>query len=74
MTHTILFRRIVAVVAVALALGAIAGPASARTFYFNSTARSFSSRSLRGSPPPRPAAAAWNGAISQSAQAPPRSC
>jgi hypothetical protein len=35
MTHTILFRRIVAVVAVTLALGAIAGPASARTFYFN---------------------------------------
>ncbi len=36
MTRTILFRRIVAIVAVTLALGAIAGPASARTFDFNS--------------------------------------
>jgi hypothetical protein len=36
MTRTILFRRIVGVVAVALALGTIAGPASARTFDFNS--------------------------------------
>jgi hypothetical protein len=36
MTRSILFRRIVRVVAVALALGAIAGPASARTFDFNS--------------------------------------
>jgi hypothetical protein len=36
MTRTILFRRIVGLVAVALALGAIAGPASARTFGFNS--------------------------------------
>jgi hypothetical protein len=36
MTRTNLFRRIVAVVAVALALGTIAGPASARTFDFNS--------------------------------------
>ena len=37
MTSTIPFRRIVGVVvAVALAMGAIAGPASARTFYFNS--------------------------------------
>jgi hypothetical protein len=36
MTRTILFRRIVGVVAVVLALGAIAGPASARNFYFNS--------------------------------------
>jgi len=36
MTRTILFCRIVGVVvAVALTLGAIAGPASARTFYFN---------------------------------------
>ncbi len=36
MTRTILLRRIVGVVAVVLALGAIAGPASARNFYFNS--------------------------------------
>jgi hypothetical protein len=37
MTRTIPFRRIVGVVvAVSLAMGAIAGPASARTFYFNS--------------------------------------
>jgi hypothetical protein len=36
MTRTIVFRRIVGIVAVALALGAIAGPASARTFDFNS--------------------------------------
>ncbi|HLL91923.1 MAG TPA: hypothetical protein VK252_03210 [Solirubrobacteraceae bacterium] len=37
MTRSILFRRIVGVVAVTLAIGAtIAGPASARTFYFNS--------------------------------------
>ena len=36
MTRTIPFRRIVAVVVVALALGTIAGPASARTFDFNS--------------------------------------
>jgi MYXO-CTERM domain-containing protein len=37
MTRTILFRRIVGVVAATLAVGAtIAGPASARTFYFNS--------------------------------------
>jgi hypothetical protein len=36
MTRTMLFRRIVGVVAVVLALGAIAGPASARNFYFNS--------------------------------------
>jgi hypothetical protein len=36
MIRTILFRRIVGVVAVALALGTIAGPASARTFDFNS--------------------------------------
>jgi hypothetical protein len=36
MTRTIVLRRIVGVVAVALTLGAIAGPASARTFYFNS--------------------------------------
>jgi hypothetical protein len=36
MTRSIFFRRIVGVVAVTLALGAIAGPASARTFYFNS--------------------------------------
>ena len=35
MTRTIVFRRIVGIVAVALALGAIAGPASARTFDFN---------------------------------------
>jgi hypothetical protein len=36
MTRTIVFRRIVGIVAVALTLGAIAGPASARTFDFNS--------------------------------------
>jgi hypothetical protein len=36
MTRTIVFRRIVGIVAVALALGAIAGPASARTFDVNS--------------------------------------
>jgi hypothetical protein len=36
MTRTILSRRIVVVVAIALALGTIAGPASARTFDFNS--------------------------------------
>jgi hypothetical protein len=36
MTRTILFRRLLGIVAVVLALGAIAGPASARTFYFNS--------------------------------------
>lgn len=36
MTRSILFRRIVVVVAVALAAGAIAGPASARTFDLNS--------------------------------------
>jgi amino acid transporter len=36
MTRTIVFRRILGIVAVALALGAIAGPASARTFNFNS--------------------------------------
>jgi MYXO-CTERM domain-containing protein len=36
MTRTIFFRRIVVVVAVALALGTIAGPVSARTFDFNS--------------------------------------
>ena len=36
MTRTILLRRIVAVVALALALGTIAGPAAARTFDFNS--------------------------------------
>ena len=36
MTHTILFRRIVAVVGVVLALATAAGPASARTFDFNS--------------------------------------
>ena len=36
MTRTILSRLIVGIVAVTLALGAIAGPASARTFNFNS--------------------------------------
>jgi hypothetical protein len=36
MTRTIVFRRIVGIVAMALALGAIAGPASARYFDFNS--------------------------------------
>jgi hypothetical protein len=36
MTHTIFFRRIVGIVAVALALGAIAGPATARPFDLNS--------------------------------------
>ncbi len=36
MTRTILFRRIVGAVAVALALATAAGPASARTFDFNS--------------------------------------
>jgi amino acid transporter len=36
MTRIIVFRRIVGIVAVALTLGAIAGPASARTFDFNS--------------------------------------
>lgn len=36
MTHNIRFRRLIAVVAMALALGTIAGPASARTFDFNS--------------------------------------
>ena len=36
MTRTIVVRRILGVVAVAFALGAIAGPASARTFDFNS--------------------------------------
>jgi hypothetical protein len=36
MTCTTVFRRILGVVAVAFALGAIAGPASARTFDFNS--------------------------------------
>jgi hypothetical protein len=35
MTRTIVFRRIVGFVTVALALGAIAGPASARTFDAN---------------------------------------
>jgi amino acid transporter len=35
MIRTTVFRRIVGIVAVALALGAIAGPASARTFDFN---------------------------------------
>jgi hypothetical protein len=35
MTRTTVFRRIVGIVAVALALGAIAGPASARTFDVN---------------------------------------
>jgi hypothetical protein len=36
MARTIVFRRLFGILAVALALGAIAGPASARTFYFNS--------------------------------------
>jgi hypothetical protein len=36
MTRSIVFRRIVGIVTVALALGAIAGPASARTFDVNS--------------------------------------
>lgn len=36
MTRTIVFRRIASSVAVALALGTIAGPASAKTFDFNS--------------------------------------
>jgi hypothetical protein len=36
MTRNIHFRRIVSIVAVALALGTIAGPASAGTFDFNS--------------------------------------
>jgi MYXO-CTERM domain-containing protein len=36
MTRTILFRRIVAVVGVMLALATAAGPASAKTFGFNS--------------------------------------
>jgi hypothetical protein len=36
MTRTNLFRRIVVAVVVALALGTIVGPASARTFDFNS--------------------------------------
>jgi hypothetical protein len=36
MTRTIVFRRIAGIAAVALAIGAIAGPASARTFDFNS--------------------------------------
>ena len=46
MTRTILFRRIIGAIAVALALGAIAGPASARTFDFNSNG------SLVQQPPP----------------------
>ena len=36
MTHTILFRRIAGVLGVVLALATAAGPASARTFDFNS--------------------------------------
>jgi hypothetical protein len=36
MTRTTLFRQILRIVAMALALSAIAGPASARTFDFNS--------------------------------------
>jgi hypothetical protein len=52
MTRTIVFRRIVGIVAVALALGAIAGPASARYFDFNSNG------SLVLQPPPSTSAAA----------------
>ena len=52
MTRTIVFRRIVGVVAVALALGTIAGPASARTFDFNSNG------SLVQQPPPSTSPAA----------------
>jgi hypothetical protein len=55
MTRSILFRQIVGVIAVTLALGAIAGPASARTFYFNSNGSLIQQPAPSTSPPADPA-------------------
>jgi len=55
MTRTIVFRRIVGIVAVALTLGAIAGPASARTFDFNSNGSLVQQPAPSTSPPAAPA-------------------
>jgi hypothetical protein len=55
MTRSILFRRIIGVVAVTLATGAIAGPASARTFYFNSNGSLVQQPAPSTSPPADPA-------------------
>jgi amino acid transporter len=52
MTRTVVFRQILGIFAVALALGVIAGPASARTFNFNSNG------SVVQQPPPSTSAAA----------------
>jgi hypothetical protein len=56
MTRSIVFRRIVGVVAVTLAMGAIAGPASARTFDFNSHGSLVEQPAARITPAARPAA------------------